>query len=73
MGAEAAGVTVSVDCAELPLYVAVMVAVWFELTELVEIVNVAEVAASRTVTVAGTVTTVELDESATIAPPASAG
>ena len=53
-GGSIAGVTVSEACAELPLYDAVIVAVWFELTLPAVIVNVAGVEPAGTVTVAGT-------------------
>jgi len=66
------GVTVRVDCAEVPLYVALIVADWFELTVVVETVKVAEVEAAGTVTVAGTVAADVLEESDTVAPPAGA-
>ena len=66
------GATVSLTCAELPSYEAVIVTVWLELTVPAETVNVAEVAPAGTVTVAGTDASPEPEESATIAPPEGA-
>jgi hypothetical protein len=65
-------VTVSDAFAEIVAYVAVIVAVWFELTVDVETVNVAEVTPAGTVTVEGTDAALELDESATTVPPVGA-
>ena len=68
-----AGATVRLVCAEVPLYVAVIVTVWLEMTVPAEMVNVAEVVPAGTVTVTGTDAALELDDSETAAPPEGAG
>jgi hypothetical protein len=68
-----AGVTVTEAVAELPLSDVVTVAVWLVDTVPAVAVKLAEVAPAGTVTEAGTVRAVLLEDSATVEPPAGAG